>query len=63
MRATTSSPRTRTTIRTSADPFTDRAFNIFDLDKDFALSDRDIRHKLNVFGYTELGPIQLNVRI
>ena len=45
------------------DPFTDRAFNIFDLDKDFALSDRDIRHKLNVFGYTELGPIQLNVRI
>ena len=35
------------------DPFTDRSFNFFDLSLDYALSDRDIRHKVNVFGYFE----------
>ena len=33
------------------DPFTDRSFNFFDLGKDFGPADRDIRHKVNFFGY------------
>jgi len=33
------------------DPFTDRSFNLYDLDKDWGPSDRDIRHKFNAFGY------------
>ena len=33
------------------DPFTDRSFNFFDLSKDWGPSDRDIRHKVNMFGY------------
>ncbi len=33
------------------DPFTDRSFNFFDLDQDWGPADRDIRHKVNVFGY------------
>jgi hypothetical protein len=33
------------------DPFTDRSFNFFDLSKDWGPADRDIRHKLNLFGY------------
>ena len=46
------------------DPFTDRSFNFFDLDLDYALSDRDIRHKFNFFGYFELpGRLRLNSRI
>jgi len=36
------------------DPFTDRAFDPTDLSKDYALSDRDIRHKFNFFAYGEL---------
>jgi hypothetical protein len=36
------------------DPFTDRTFNRFDLSKDYALSDRDIRHKFNLFFFSEL---------
>jgi len=36
------------------DPFTDRSFNIFNLSLDYALSDRDIRHKFNFFTYVEL---------
>ena len=36
------------------DPFTDRSFNIYDLSLDYALSDRDIRHKFNLFAYFEL---------
>ena len=36
------------------DPFTDRSFNFFDLSRDYALSDRDIRHKVNGFGYFAL---------
>jgi len=45
------------------DPFTDRSFNFFDLEKDWALSDRDIRHKVNAFGYFDLRGLQLNTRI
>ncbi len=36
------------------DPFTDRSFNIFNLQLDYALSDRDIRHKFNFFSSAEL---------
>ena len=36
------------------DPFTDRSFNFFDLEKDYGPSDRDIRHKFNLFGFFEL---------
>jgi hypothetical protein len=46
------------------DPFTDRSFNFFDLDLDYALSDRDIRHKFNFFGYFELpASVRLNTRV
>ena len=46
------------------DPFTDRSFNFFDLDLDWGLSDRDIRHKVNVFGYFVVpGGFQLNARV
>jgi hypothetical protein len=46
------------------DPFTDRSFNFFDLEQDWALSDRDIRHKVNVFGYFAVrGGLQLNARV
>ena len=36
------------------DPFTDRSFNINNLRLDYALSDRDIRHKFNFFAHVEL---------
>ena len=36
------------------DPFTDRSFNFFDLEQDYGPSDRDIRHKFNLFGFFEL---------
>ncbi len=36
------------------DPFTDRSFNIFNLSLDYALSDRDIRHKFNFFSTVDL---------
>ncbi|HEV8397680.1 MAG TPA: carboxypeptidase regulatory-like domain-containing protein [Vicinamibacterales bacterium] len=36
------------------DPFADRSVNIFDLALDYGYSDRDIRHKVNAFGYFEL---------
>ncbi len=36
------------------DPFTDRSFNIFNLSLDWALSDRDIRHKVNFYTYVEM---------
>ena len=46
------------------DPFTDRTFNIFDLNPDYSLSDRDIKHKFNFFTYAELpGSVQLNLRM
>jgi outer membrane receptor for ferrienterochelin and colicin len=37
------------------DPFTDRSFDPLNLSLDYALSDRDIRHKFNFFTYVELG--------
>jgi hypothetical protein len=36
------------------DPFTDRSFDLNNLKLDYALSDRDIRHKFNLFSYAEL---------
>lgn len=36
------------------DPFTDRSFDIFNLQADYALSDRDIRHKFNFYMYAQL---------
>src|SRR5207344_884241 len=46
------------------DPFTDRSFNFYDLDLDYGPSDRDIRHKFNVFTYAELPHrLLLNVRM
>ena len=37
------------------DPFTDRSFNPFNLSLDYALSDRDIRHKFNFYTFVDLG--------
>ncbi len=46
------------------DPFTDRSFNFFNLDLDYALADRDIRHKFNFFGYFELPwSLRFNARV
>jgi hypothetical protein len=46
------------------DPFVDRSFNFFDLDLDWGPSDRDIRHKVNAFGYfTVPGGFELNARL
>ncbi|MFL6440316.1 MAG: carboxypeptidase regulatory-like domain-containing protein [Terriglobales bacterium] len=36
------------------DPFTFRYFNKFDFRKDYSFSDRDERHKFNLFGYMKL---------
>jgi outer membrane receptor for ferrienterochelin and colicin len=36
------------------DPFTDRSFNIFNLSLDYALSDRDIKHKFNFYMFADL---------
>lgn len=36
------------------DPFTDRSFDINNLQLDYALSDRDIRHKFNFFMFAEM---------
>jgi hypothetical protein len=46
------------------DPFTDRSFNFYDLSLDYGPSDRDIRHKFNLFTFAEL-PYRLmaNVRV
>ena len=46
------------------DPFTDRSFNFYDLSLDYGPSDRDIRHKVNVFTYVELPQrLLMNVRV
>jgi outer membrane receptor protein involved in Fe transport len=46
------------------DPFTDRTFNRFDLSKDYALSDRDIRHRFNFYSYWEApGGFEANFRV
>lgn len=46
------------------DPFTDRSFNFYDLSLDYGPSDRDIRHRVNLYTYAEL-PRQflVNMRI
>ena len=44
------------------DPFTERVFNFFDLEQDWGLSDRDIKHRFNLYTYFELGPLNANVR-
>lgn len=46
------------------DPFLDRSFNLEDLRLDYALSDRDIRHKFNFFAYASVGwGLQVNGRL
>ena len=46
------------------DPFTERTFNFYDLSLDYGPSDRDIRHKFNLFAYGELpGGLQGNARV
>ncbi len=46
------------------DPFTERTFNFYDLSQDYGPSDRDIRHKFNLFAYGELpGGLQGNARL
>ena len=46
------------------DPFTDRSFNFFDLEQDWGPADRDIRHKVNFFGYfTMPGGFWANTRV
>jgi hypothetical protein len=37
------------------DPFTDRSFDINNLSLDYALSDRDIRHKFNFYSFVQMG--------
>jgi hypothetical protein len=46
------------------DPFTDRSFNFFDLGLDWGPADRDIRHKVNAFGYFALpASLELSTRV
>lgn len=45
------------------DPFTDRNFDPTDLSKDYGLSDRDIRHRFNFYGFGEALGFRANVRI
>ncbi len=46
------------------DPFTDRSFSLNNLKADYALSDRDIRHKFNFYTSGELfGGLEGNVRM
>ncbi|HEX8291457.1 MAG TPA: TonB-dependent receptor [Pyrinomonadaceae bacterium] len=46
------------------DPFTDRAFDINNLQLDYALSDRDIRHRFNFFSNVVLpARLELNARV
>ena len=46
------------------DPFTDRSFNVNNPGGDYALSDRDIRHKFNFFAFMELpGKLQFAPRV
>jgi len=46
------------------DPFTDRAFDFFDLSQDYALSDRDVRHRFNFYTNVEMpAGFDLNARV
>ena len=46
------------------DPFTDRSFNPLNLQLDYSLADRDIKHTFNFFTYVELPwKLELNARM
>ena len=46
------------------DPFTDRAFDVLNPSLDYGLSDRDIPHKFNFYGYFELpGKFEFTPRV
>ena len=46
------------------DPFVDYSFNFFDLEKDWGPAARDIRHKVNAFGYFAFPrALQLSTRV
>ncbi|HEV3468513.1 MAG TPA: TonB-dependent receptor [Pyrinomonadaceae bacterium] len=46
------------------DPFTDRAFDFFNLQRDYALSDRDVRHRFNFYTNVEIpAGFELNARV
>lgn len=46
------------------DPFTDRSFDPLNLSLDYALSDRDIRHKFNFYTFAQIGwGIEGNFRV
>ena len=46
------------------DPFTDRSFDPLNLSLDYALSDRDIRHKFNFYSFVQIGwGIEGNFRV
>lgn len=46
------------------DPFTDRSFDVLNPGLDYALSDRDITHKFNLFAFVELpGKLQFTPRL
>ncbi len=46
------------------DPFTDRSFDVNNPGRDFSLSDRDIRHKFNLYAFFELpGKFEFSPRI
>ena len=46
------------------DPFTDRAFDIFNLQLDYSLADRDIKHRFNMFANVDVpGGFEFSPRI
>ena len=46
------------------DPFTDRSFDPLNLSLDYAVSDRDIRHKFNFFSFVQMpGGLEGNFRV
>ncbi|HKR61253.1 MAG TPA: TonB-dependent receptor, partial [Pyrinomonadaceae bacterium] len=46
------------------DPFTDRAFDFFNLQRDYALSDRDIKHRFNMYANFDIpAGFELSTRI
>ena len=64
LKPTTFSPKTRTMTQTNATRSLDRSFNPFNLSLDYSVSDRDIRHKVQLLSFVELGwGIEGNFRI
>ena len=46
------------------DPFTDRAFDIFNLQRDYALADRDIKHRFNLISNFDIPwSLELSTRV